>query len=99
MKDSIKREQRQAGLHFAERENSRATLKRKLLLMFALLCTVALGAWAQANWDQVYAMTQTTSGDWTAFTAAYDAFDDAYAQAPPAPEASTASTTGTNNIA
>ena len=54
MKDSIKREQRQAGLHFAERENSRATLKRKLFLLFALLCAVAQGAWAQFTEPIVY---------------------------------------------
>jgi len=51
MKDSIKREQRQAVLHFAERENSRATLKKKILMILALLCAVAQGAWAQDGWS------------------------------------------------
>ncbi len=41
---------------------------KKTLLFFALLCAVAQGAWAQANWDAVYAMTSTNSGDWTALT-------------------------------
>ncbi len=36
--------------------------------MMALLALLAFGptAWAQNNWDEVYAMTQTTSADWTA---------------------------------
>ena len=34
--------------------------------MLALLCTVLQRAWAQANWDAVYKMTQTTSANWTA---------------------------------
>ena len=34
--------------------------------MLALLCAVVQGAWAQASWDEVYAMTNTTSGNWTA---------------------------------
>ena len=41
---------------------------KKLLLFIALLCTIAQGAWAQANWDAVYAMTSTNSGNWTALT-------------------------------
>ncbi|MBO4708110.1 MAG: hypothetical protein J5594_06130, partial [Elusimicrobiaceae bacterium] len=41
---------------------------KKTLLFFALLCAVAQGAWAQANWDAVYAMTNTNSGNWTALT-------------------------------
>ena len=43
-------------------------MKRKLFLILALLCAVAQGAWAQANWEAVYAMTQTTSANWTALT-------------------------------
>ena len=39
---------------------------KKTLLFFALLCAFAQGAWAQANWDEVYALTQTTSSNWTA---------------------------------
>ena len=43
--------------------------RKKILLILALLCAVVQGAWAQANWDAVYAMTSTTSGDWTAINA------------------------------
>ncbi len=56
MKTSIKREQSQAGLSFAERENRRSLaggesnfrpqVKNKLLLLLALLMTAATGAWA-----------------------------------------------------
>ena len=47
-KDSIKREQSQAGLSFAERKNFRTKVKRnRLLLLLALLLTAATGAWAQ----------------------------------------------------
>ena len=60
MKISIKREQSQAGLSFAERENRRSAaggkakfrpkVKRKrLLLLLALLLTAATGAWAQST--------------------------------------------------
>ena len=46
MKDSIKREQNQAGLSFAERKNFRPKVKRnRLLLLLALLLTAATGAW------------------------------------------------------
>jgi uncharacterized protein YjdB len=55
-KISIKREQSQAGLSFAERENRRSLaggesnfrpqVKNKLLLLLALLLTAATGAWA-----------------------------------------------------
>ena len=69
MKDSVKREQRQVVLHFAESENSRATLKKKILFILALICAVGQGAKAQANWDAVYAMTNTTSADWTQLNA------------------------------
>ena len=41
-------------------------MKKKILMMLALLCAVVQGAWAQASWDEVYAMTNTTSGNWTA---------------------------------
>ena len=43
-------------------------MKKKQILLLALLCAFAQGAWAQANWDAVYAMTQTTSANWTALT-------------------------------
>ena len=58
-KISIKREQSQAGLSFAERENRRSAargkakfrpqVKNKLLLLLALLMTAATGAWAQTE--------------------------------------------------
>ena len=47
MKISIKREQSQAGLSFAERKKFRPQVKNKLLLLLALLLTAATGAWAQ----------------------------------------------------
>ena len=48
MKNSIKREQSQAGLSFAERKNFRPKVKRtRLLLLLVLLMTAATGAWAQ----------------------------------------------------
>ena len=46
-KISIKREQSQAGLSFAEREKFRPQVKNKLLLLLVLLAAVATGAWAQ----------------------------------------------------
>ena len=58
-KISVKREQSQAGLSFAERENRRSAaggkakfrpqVKNKLLLLLALLLTAATGAWAQST--------------------------------------------------
>ena len=39
---------------------------KQLFLILALLCTMVQGAWAQASWDEVYAMTNTTSANWTA---------------------------------
>ena len=57
MNNSIKREQSQAGLSFAERENQRSAaggkanfrpqVKRKLLSLLVLLLTAVTGAWAQ----------------------------------------------------
>ena len=44
-------------------------MKRKILFIFALLCTIAQGAWAQDSWEAVYAMTQTTAANWTAMEA------------------------------
>ena len=46
-KISIKREQSQVGLSFAEREKFRPQVKIKLLLLLVLLMTAATGAWAQ----------------------------------------------------
>ena len=61
MKISIKREQSQAGLSFAERENRRSLaggesnfrpqVKNKLFLLLALLLTAATGAWAQTTYS------------------------------------------------
>ena len=48
-KISIKREQSQAGLSFAEREKFRPQVKNKLLLLLVLLMTAATGAWAQTT--------------------------------------------------
>ena len=42
--------------------------RKKFLCILALLCAVVQGVKAQANWDEVYAMTQTTSESWTALT-------------------------------
>ena len=41
---------------------------KNILCIFALLCAVVQGAWAQANWDEVYAITQTNSANWTQLT-------------------------------
>ena len=67
-KISIKIEQSQAGLSFAERENRRSLaggesnfrpqVKNKLLLLLALLMTAATGAWAQSATTHV--VTQAT---------------------------------------
>ena len=43
-------------------------MTKKLLLIIALLCAFAQGTWAQATWETVYAMTGTSSTDWTALT-------------------------------
>ena len=42
---------------------------KQLFLTLALLCTVVPGAWAQASWDEVYAMTNTTAANWTQLSA------------------------------
>ena len=42
---------------------------KKLFLILALLCAVAQGAWAQASWAEVYAMTNTTAANWTQLNA------------------------------
>ena len=41
---------------------------KQLFLILALLCAIVQGAWAQANLEEVYAMTGTTSANWTALT-------------------------------
>ena len=40
--------------------------RKKIFLILALLCAVVQGAWAQASWDEVYAMTGSGYNDWTA---------------------------------
>ena len=42
---------------------------KRLFLLFALLCAVVQGTWAQNEWDAVYTQTQTTSANWTALNA------------------------------
>jgi len=42
---------------------------KQLFLILALLCAMVQGAWAQASWEEVYAMTNTTSANWTALDA------------------------------
>lgn len=44
-------------------------MTKKLLLFIVLLCAVAQGVWAQTEWDIVYAVTQTTSANWTPINA------------------------------
>ena len=39
-------------------------MKIQLFLILALLCAMVHSAWAQ-SWEEVYAMTQTSSSDWT----------------------------------
>ena len=39
---------------------------KQLFLILALLCAMVQGAWSQASWDEVYAMTNTTEANWTA---------------------------------
>ena len=39
--------------------------QKKIFLILALLCTIVQGAWAQDDWADVYAMTNTTAEDWT----------------------------------
>ena len=73
-KISIKREQSQAGLSFAEREKFRPQVKNKLLLLLVLLMTAATGAWAQEP-ATTYSMKKLTvpdtwTGDMTTFSAA-----------------------------
>ena len=49
MKNSIKREQSQACLNFAERKNFRLQAKYKIIMTLALLLTAVTGAWAQTE--------------------------------------------------
>ncbi len=70
MKISIKREQSQAGLSFAEREKFRPQVKNKLLLLLALLMTAATGAWAQTP------LLTIDSTDYPEFKSGSMTFDD-----------------------
>jgi len=67
-KISIKREQSQAGLSFAEREKFRPQVKNKLLLLLALLLTAVTGAWAEEQ--VVYTLDGTQTANNTAYTTA-----------------------------
>ena len=81
MKISIKREQSQAGLSFAERENRRSAaggkakfrpqVKNKLLLLLALLMTAVTGAWA----DETLLVT-IESKNYESFKSGSQTFDD-----------------------
>ena len=42
---------------------------KQLFLILALLCAMVQTSWAQASWDEVYAMTNTTSANWTKLNA------------------------------
>ena len=64
MKNSIKREQSQACLNFAERKNFRLKAKNSILMTLALLLTAVSGAWAQTDPNTVEWDYQTWSG-WT----------------------------------
>ena len=68
MKISIKREQSQAGLSFAEREKFRPQVKNKLLLLLVLLMTAATGAWAEEQ--VVYTLDGTQTASNKAYTTA-----------------------------
>ena len=66
-KISIKREQSQAGLSFAEREKFRPQVKNKLLLLLVLLAAVVSGAWAQepATYKITLAEGTEDAGNWS----------------------------------
>ena len=62
MKNSIKREQSQACLNFAERKNFRLQAKYKILMTLALLLTAVTGAWATD--DNTVVWDNTTWAGW-----------------------------------
>ena len=72
MKNSIKREQSQACLNFAERKNFRLQAKHKILMTLALLLTAATGAWAT---DGVL-LTTITAADNSSFKSGSQTFGD-----------------------
>ena len=68
MKNSIKREQSQACLNFAERKNFRLQAKHKILMTLALLLTAATGAWAQeADYIIHILFNENYNSDYTQF--------------------------------
>ncbi len=68
MKNSIKREQSQACLNFAERKNFRLKAKHKILMTLALLLTAVTGAWA----DGTLLTTITASADFQSGSKTFD---------------------------
>lgn len=72
MKNSIKREQSQACLNFAERKNFRLQAKHKILMTLALLLTAVTGAWAT---DGVL-LTTITAADNSSFKSGSQTFGD-----------------------
>ncbi len=81
-KISIKREQSQAGLSFAEREKFRPQVKNKLLLLLALLMTAATGAWAQSTssleFTDTYANGGATADDNVVWTVTSDGTESTF---------------------
>lgn len=71
MKNSIKREQSQACLNFAERKNFRLQAKYKILMTLALLLTAVTGAWAQET-----PLVTIESKDYTSFKSGSQTFGD-----------------------
>ena len=96
MKNSIKREQSQACLNFAERKNFRLQAKHKILMTLALLITAVGGAWAQSSLNVVeFEVPKAWEGDVTLLTAAdfpgfkdYSTLTDDEAKAIPNPDPS-----------
>ena len=70
MKNSIKREQSQACLNFAERKNFRLQAKHKILMTLALLLTAVTGAWAQGYEAKVFDVPASWAEDQTKLSAA-----------------------------
>ena len=62
MKNSIKREQSQACLNFAERKNFRLQAKHKILMTLALLLTAVTGAWADEEPQLLTTITFDANG-------------------------------------
>ena len=73
-KISIKREQSQAGLSFAEREKFRPQVKNKLLLLLGLLMTAATSVWAD-EWTDIIINGSLEGSDTRCFFVREDALD------------------------